>query len=163
MRIPLGTADLMLAADLAVAAGAGRAGTQCARIAAVIGNLDLAATAEFKHDAGLSIDAALHRRTIETGDRRRCVDVPARRASGRAAVRQRAGDEHAAAWAGVAARPGAGRRGRAILRAIELNGAAVAMNRRAFLWGRILAERPDLIDEILVARDRDDRRPRWMR
>jgi indolepyruvate ferredoxin oxidoreductase len=38
----------------------------------------------------------------------------------------------------------------AILRAIELNGAAVAMNRRAFLWGRILAERPELADEILV-------------
>ena len=28
----------------------------------------------------------------------------------------------------------------AILRAIELNGAAVALNQRAFLWGRILAE-----------------------
>ena len=38
----------------------------------------------------------------------------------------------------------------AILRAIELNGAAVAMNRRAFLWGRILAERPELVDEVLV-------------
>ena len=40
----------------------------------------------------------------------------------------------------------------AILRAIELNGAAVAMNHRAFLWGRILAERPDLVDAILVHR-----------
>ena len=38
----------------------------------------------------------------------------------------------------------------AILRAIELNGAAVALNRRAFLWGRILAEQPALEDEILV-------------
>ena len=38
----------------------------------------------------------------------------------------------------------------AILRAIELNGAAVSLNRRAFLWGRILAERPALEDEILV-------------
>jgi indolepyruvate ferredoxin oxidoreductase len=38
----------------------------------------------------------------------------------------------------------------AILRAIELNGAAVSLNRRAFLWGRILAERPGLEDEILV-------------
>ena len=32
----------------------------------------------------------------------------------------------------------------AILRAIELNGAAVSLNQRAFLWGRILAERPAL-------------------
>jgi indolepyruvate ferredoxin oxidoreductase len=38
----------------------------------------------------------------------------------------------------------------AILRAIELNGAAVSLNRRAFLWGRILAERPALEDDILV-------------
>ena len=38
----------------------------------------------------------------------------------------------------------------AILRAIELNGAAVSLNRRAFLWGRILAENPALEDEILV-------------
>jgi indolepyruvate ferredoxin oxidoreductase len=38
----------------------------------------------------------------------------------------------------------------AILRAIELNGAAVSVNRRAFLWGRILGEQPALEDEILV-------------
>jgi len=38
----------------------------------------------------------------------------------------------------------------AILRAIELNGAAVGLNKRAFLWGRILADRPQLIDEILT-------------
>ena len=37
----------------------------------------------------------------------------------------------------------------AILRAIELNGAAVALNKRAFLWGRILAARPELAAEIL--------------
>jgi indolepyruvate ferredoxin oxidoreductase len=37
----------------------------------------------------------------------------------------------------------------AILRAIELNGAAVALNLRAFLWGRIVAERPEITDEIL--------------
>ena len=36
-----------------------------------------------------------------------------------------------------------------ILRAIELNGAAVGLNKRAFLWGRILAEKPDLAGQIL--------------
>jgi indolepyruvate ferredoxin oxidoreductase len=36
-----------------------------------------------------------------------------------------------------------------ILRAIELNGAAVKLNKRAFLWGRILAEQPALIGQIL--------------
>ena len=34
----------------------------------------------------------------------------------------------------------------AMLRAIELNGAAVKTNRRAFLWGRILAEHPELAE-----------------
>ncbi len=37
----------------------------------------------------------------------------------------------------------------ALHRAIELNGADMALNRRAFLWGRILADRPELADEIL--------------
>jgi indolepyruvate ferredoxin oxidoreductase len=50
VRIPLGTADLMLAADLAVGCRRRRAGAQRSD-AAVIGNLDLAATAEFKRDA----------------------------------------------------------------------------------------------------------------
>jgi indolepyruvate ferredoxin oxidoreductase len=37
----------------------------------------------------------------------------------------------------------------ALLRAIELNGAAVKLNKRAFLWGRILAEQPGLMKEVL--------------
>ena len=37
----------------------------------------------------------------------------------------------------------------ALMRAIELNGTAVALNVRAFNWGRILAETPSLADEIL--------------
>ena len=55
---------MMIAADLAVGRRTWRAGAQCAD-AAVIGNLDLAATAAFKHDANLLIDAVLHQRTIE--------------------------------------------------------------------------------------------------
>jgi indolepyruvate ferredoxin oxidoreductase len=38
----------------------------------------------------------------------------------------------------------------ALQRAIELNGTAVAMNRRAFLWGRILADNFSLATEILA-------------
>ncbi len=56
VRIPLGTANLMLAADLAVGCSPGVL-ERNARDAVVIGNLDLAATADFKRDATLSIDA----------------------------------------------------------------------------------------------------------
>ena len=70
VRIPLGTADLMIAADLAVGCAGPACWSATLRPAAVVGNLDLAATAAFKHDADLPIDAVLHRRTIET--RHRC-------------------------------------------------------------------------------------------
>ncbi|HTI79891.1 MAG TPA: indolepyruvate ferredoxin oxidoreductase family protein, partial [Acetobacteraceae bacterium] len=148
VRVPLGTADVMIAADLAVAAGAGVL-ERNAPAAAVIGNLDLAATAAFKHDANLSIDAVLHRRTIE-----RVTDAAA--SSWLHAVRLA---EHLFGNAqamntmllGLAWQRGLVPVGEAaILRAIELNGAAVSLNHRAFLWGRILAERPTLEDEILV-------------
>ena len=111
VRIPLGSADVMLAADLAVGCQAGVL-ERNARTAVVIGNLDLAATADFKRNAALSIDAALHRRTIEKVTDAEPVDVAARRAAGGAAVRQCPGDEHDAAGHGLAARPGPGRGGR---------------------------------------------------
>ena len=92
--------------------------------AAVIGNLDLAATAAFKHDANLLIDAVLHRRTIE-----RTTDAAA--STYLHAVRLA---EHLFGNAqamntlllGVAWQRGLIPVGEAaILRAIELNGAAV--------------------------------------
>ncbi len=148
VRMPLGTADVMVAADLAVAAGPGVLERNSAA-AAVIGNLDMAATAAFKHDANLSIDAVLHRRTIERA-------TAATASSWLHAVRLA---EHLFGNAqamntmllGLAWQRGLVPVGEAaIMRAIELNGAAETLNRRAFLWGRILAERPALEDEILV-------------
>jgi indolepyruvate ferredoxin oxidoreductase len=148
VRIPLGTADVMIAADLAVGAGLGVL-ERNASSAAVIGNLDLAATAAFKHDANVLIDAVLHRRTIE-----RATNAGA--STYLHAVRLA---EHLFGNAqamntmllGLAWQRGLIPVGEAaILRAIEMNGAAVSLNRRAFLWGRILAERPALEDEILV-------------
>jgi indolepyruvate ferredoxin oxidoreductase len=156
VRIPRGTADLMLAADLAVAAGAGIL-EACRAEATVIGNLDLAAPAGFKHDAWLKIDAGLHRRTIE-----------------RATPRGDSTWLHAAALAehlfGNAQAMNtlmlglAWQRGlvpislAALLRSIELNGAAVDLNQRAFLWGRILATHPDKAARILGDRDPDQPR-----
>ena len=147
VRIPLGTANLMLAADLAVGCSLGVL-ERNARDAVVIGNLDLAATAEFKRDALLSIDALLHRRTIEkVTDATRSIWL-----HGVLLAERLFGNTQAmnTLLLGLAWQRGLVPVGEAaILRAIELNGAAVGLNKRAFLWGRILAERPELAAEVL--------------
>jgi indolepyruvate ferredoxin oxidoreductase len=148
VRIPLRSADVMIAADLAVGAGPGVL-ERNAPTGAVIGNLDLAATAAFKHDANLQIDAVLHRRTIERAtDASASIYLHAVRLAEHLFGNAQAMNTMllGLAW----------QRGlipvseAAILRAIELNGAAVELNRRAFLWGRILADKPELQDQILV-------------
>jgi indolepyruvate ferredoxin oxidoreductase len=138
----------MIAADLAVGAGPGVL-ERNASSAAVIGNLDLAATAAFKHDANLLIDAVLHRHTIERAtDAGTSVYLHAVRLAEHLFGNAQAMNTM---LLGLAWQRGLVPVGEAaILRAIELNGAAVALNRRAFLWGRILAEQPALEDEILV-------------
>lgn len=147
VRIPLGSADLMLAADLAVGCQAGVL-ERNARSSVVIGNLDLAATADFKRNAALSIDAALHRRTIEkVTDQSRSAWLHGVRLAERLFGNAQAMNTMmlGLAWQRGLVPVGEG----AILRAIELNGAAVKLNKRAFLWGRILAEQPDLMGQIL--------------
>jgi indolepyruvate ferredoxin oxidoreductase len=147
VRIPLATADLMVAADLAVACQPGVL-ERNAKTAAVIGNMDLAATAEFKRNAALSIDAALHRRTIEkVTDSSRSIWL-----HGVALAERLFGNAQAmnTMLLGLAWQRGLVPVGEAaILRAIELNGAAVKLNMRAFLWGRILAEQPGLMTQVL--------------
>ena len=147
VRIPLGTADLMLAADLAVGCQAGVL-ERNAKTAVVIGNLDLAATADFKRDATLSIDAALHRRTIEkVTDSGRSIWLHGVRLAERLFGNAQAMNTM---LLGLAWQRGLIPVGEAaILRAIELNGAAVKLNNRAFLWGRILADQPGLMKQIL--------------
>jgi indolepyruvate ferredoxin oxidoreductase len=147
VRIPTGGADLMLAADLAVSCQAGVL-ERNARSAVVIGNMDLAATADFKRDATLSLDAALHRRTIEkVTDASRSTWLSGVRLAERLFGNAQAMNT---LLLGIAWQRGLIPVGQeAILRAIELNGAAVKLNKRAFLWGRILAERPDLTKQIL--------------
>jgi indolepyruvate ferredoxin oxidoreductase len=148
VRIPLGTADLMLAADLAVGCQPGVL-ERNAKTGVVIGNLDLAATAEFKRNATLSIDAALHRRTIDkVTDTGRNIWL-----HGTSLAERLFGNAQAmnTMMLGLAWQKGLVPVGQdAILRAVELNGAAVKLNRRAFLWGRILAAKPELIDQIMT-------------
>lgn len=148
VRIPRSTADLLLAADLAVSAGPDVLG-RCGRGAAVIGNLDLQAGAAFMGDRDVKVDAGLHRRAIgraTSAERSRFLH-------GSALSERLFGNAQAMntlllgiAWQQGLLPVGSG----ALLRAIELNGTAVALNRRAFLWGRILAAQPALADAILT-------------
>ncbi|MGH7044378.1 MAG: indolepyruvate ferredoxin oxidoreductase family protein [Acetobacteraceae bacterium] len=148
VRIPLGEADVMLAADLAVGAGPGVL-ERCAPGCAVIGNLDLAATAAFKSDPHLRIDAGLHRASIERAtDPHASVYLHAVRLAETLFGNAQAMNTM---LLGLAWQRGLVPVGEAaIRRAIELNAAAVAVNQRAFLWGRILADQPALADEILT-------------
>ncbi len=148
VRIPLASADLMLAADLAVGCQPGVL-ERNAKSGVVIGNLDLAATAEFKRNATLSIDALLHRRTIEkVTDASRSVWLHGVRLAERLFGNAQAMNTM---LLGLAWQRGLIPVGQdAILTAIELNGAAVPLNKRAFLWGRILADQPALAEQILT-------------
>ncbi len=148
VRIPRGAADLLLAADLAVGAGPDVLG-RCSAQAAVIGNLDLQAGAAFIRDRDLRVDAGLHRRAIG-----RATSVERSRFLHGSALSERLfGNAQAMntlllgiAWQQGLLPVGSG----ALMRAMELNGTAVALNRRAFLWGRILAIRPELADAIMA-------------
>jgi indolepyruvate ferredoxin oxidoreductase len=147
-RVPVRGADLMLVGDMAVAAGRDVL-PRVKRDAAVIGNGTLAAVAALVRDPDVALDSAVHRGAIEAA-------IP----------------EGAALWLDAAhiaealfgeaqamntiLLGAAFQRGRvplreaSILRAIELNGAAVEMNRRAFLWGRALGHDPTLAEALLA-------------
>ena len=151
VRIPTGEADMMIAADLAVGAQKGVL-ERMRRGGAVLGNLDLQANTGFLSDRDLVIDAGLHRRVID------------RSVGGNASVYLRAtalseklfGQSQAlnTLMTGLAWQAGLIPVGQeALLRAIELNGTAVALNRRAFTWGRILQARPELADAVLAGEE----------
>ncbi len=147
VRIPTGEADVMLAADLAVGAQRGvlermrRGGT-------VIGNLDLQVSTAFISDRDTVIDAGLHRRVID-----RAVGGNASTYLRATALSERLFGQAQALntlMTGLAWQAGLLPVSQeALLRAIELNGTAVALNRRAFAWGRILQARPELADAVL--------------
>ena len=150
VRIPQREADLLLAADLAVGAGADVLG-RCKPGAGVVGNLDLQPGSAFIGQRDLVIDAGLHRRAIG----RSTAAGQSRFLRGSALSERLFGNAQAMntlllglAWQMGLVPVGHG----ALLRAMELNGTAVALNRRAFLWGRILAANPALADEIMADR-----------
>ena len=150
VRIPQREADLLLAADMAVGAGADVLG-RCKRTAGVVGNLDLQPGSAFIRERDMVLDAGLHRRAIV----RHTSAERSRFLHGAALSERLFGNAQAMntlllglAWQMGLVPVGQG----ALLRAMELNGTAVALNRRAFLWGRVLAANPALAEEIM--RDR---------
>ncbi len=148
VRIPANEADLLLGADLAVAASPDVLG-HCAPHAGVIGNLDLQAGAAFLKYRDLRIDAGLHRRAIE----RRTDRARSRWLRASLVAERLFGTAQAAntLMLGMAWQLGMVPLGApALLRAIVLNGTAIPLNERAFLWGRLLADRPGLVDDILA-------------
>ena len=148
VRIPLGSADLLLGADLAVAAGADVLG-RCGPCAVVVGNLDLQAGAAFLTNRDLRIDGGLHRRVIE----RRTDAGRSLYLRGAALAERLFGNAQAmnTLLLGIAWQQGAVPVGEAaLMQAVTLNGTAVALNRQAFRWGRILAADPALADAILA-------------
>lgn len=148
-RIQDGELDLLLAYDLAVAASP-QVRSLCDRQRTVaIGNLDLAPTADFITQPDLRIDADLHRRAID----RRCKAERSIYLTVSEFAERLFGDTTVAGvmMIGMAYQRGLLPLGRAAIeRAIELNGAAIDLNRRAFLWGRIAADDPAAVAPYLT-------------
>lgn len=147
VRIPVGSADVMLAADLAVGCQEGVLERNSSK-SVVIGNLNISPTAEFKRYPLLPIDDLLHVRTInKVVDATNSVWV-----YGVQIAEKLFGNAQAmnTILLGIAWQKGLlPVRKESILTAIELNGVSVTLNERAFLWGRLLADNEKLASEIL--------------
>ena len=147
-HVPIGSADLLLAADLLVAAGQDAVGRIAADRTHSVVNTHLSPTAEFVLDNSVHYEpsgllARVHDRSasIETLDATRAATALL-------------GDAVAAnlflvgyAW----------QQGRlpleiaSIERAVELNGVAVEANRRALAWGRLAAHDPRRLTRLLAS------------
>jgi indolepyruvate ferredoxin oxidoreductase len=142
-RIGTAMADLILAADplVAVTQLALRAGGGDHTVTVL--NNTVSPTAEFVHDRDTQYDMADNRRLLKQAAR----EIAEFDAHG--AATRLLGD---AMYANMMLLGFAWQRGlvpvsaEAMLRAIELNGAAVEANKRAFAWGRLAAEQPELVD-----------------
>jgi indolepyruvate ferredoxin oxidoreductase len=146
-RVPAGRADLLLAGDLAVASGRDVL-SRVSPAGHIVGNARLPAVAAFVRDPDVALDAGGHNAALAAA-------VPEGGACWLDAARIAEalfGDAMAmntlllgAAWQQGLLPVGE----EALLESVTLNGTAVAINRRAFLWGRALAAEPSLAAEVL--------------
>jgi indolepyruvate ferredoxin oxidoreductase len=141
-RIGTAMADLILAADplVAVTQLALRAGGGDHTVTVL--NNTVSPTAEFVHDRDTQYDMADNRRLLKNAAK----EIAEFDAHG--AATRLLGD---AMYANMMLLGFAWQRGlvpvtaEAMMKAIELNGAAVNANKKAFAWGRLAAEQPDLV------------------
>ena len=155
VRIAAGGAHLVLGCDLVAAAGGDVLATLRPGVSRAVVDAHPAVTAEFTHDADFALPEADLRAAVEGAcgaGRMRMVDAAglATALLGTAAAANLF--TLGAAWqVGLVPLTAA-----AIDRAIELNGVAVEVNRRAFLWGRRAAHDPDAVRRIAgLAEGRD--------
>ncbi|NML30523.1 indolepyruvate ferredoxin oxidoreductase family protein [Paraburkholderia antibiotica] len=149
-RIETRSANVLLGCDAVVAASPDALSRVVHHGTHAVVNTHITPTAEFVKHGDLAIGESAYRRTIESA----LGDVsPAISAfwNCNAAAEAIFGDAIASNMMMVGF---AYQRGliplseAAIHRAIELNGASVAMNQRAFLWGRLIAHDPTLLDKV---------------
>ncbi len=150
-RVPAGELDLLIASDLVAATSPDCRSCYATDRTSVVGNLDLAPPGDFVADPGLALDVQRHRRLIEqttlagAGSYLRATTL----------ANRLFGDAIAANFllVGVALQKGLLPVSEAaLLRAIELNGVSVELNKTAFHRGRLFAAHPEGIDLILNGR-----------
>lgn len=153
-RIPEGGADLALGCDIVVATGAdGMQKLSASRTQAIV-NTHVAPTADFASNADLDMSSA----SMET---RITAAIGEDRADFVAATKWATvllGDAIGANLflVGYALQKGLIPVGLpALERAIELNGRAIDMNKRALAWGRLAAHDPEKVAELAGSRTRD--------
>jgi indolepyruvate ferredoxin oxidoreductase len=151
-RIPAGGTDLLLATDLVVAASIeGRQLISAARTRAVV-DTHVTPVASFIHDRDFDFQAPATLGVLE-----RALHEPPARLDFHHLALHAFGDSIAANMMLVGC---AYQRGwlplteRALTRAIELNGVAVALNLAAFRWGRFIAAFPDQVDALTAKEEK---------
>ena len=147
VRIGPGAADLLLGADMVVAAAADNAGRLSpARSAAVLNTGETPTSAVVSQRDATQPTSLMAQRV-----RQRCAPGRFHELDASALAQTLFGDTVTAhtLMLGYAWQKGLVPLSfDALDRTIELNGAAVALNRRAFTWGRIAAEQPDLLARL---------------
>jgi indolepyruvate ferredoxin oxidoreductase len=147
VRIGQGAADLLLGADMVVAAAADNAARLTPQRSGAVLNLDETPTSEVVRQRDATQPSSLMRERI----RQRCVPDRFHTLQANALAQALFGDTVVVhtLMLGYAWQQGLVPLSfEALRRTIELNGAAVALNHSAFRWGRIAACHPDLLARI---------------